>query len=852
MSIRLDKNTFACRFYNVYSQKKFDQNESNTIRQLSELAWDIGYYDGLDFDISVNLKIESAFREITYIDIDFNAHSISDKVITIYFSHLLESQIDKYAKTSGNSTIDYFFDKKYINDPSWWYTIWKPLADFEETLNKLDYDVLRIVCTVSSTQGTQQYENFIEYKNLTYGDSFISGGFDAQVDEIVQDTVHYSFVFGNKKEHGLTNAEYDYIKTHFRSYEYFLIEVDDFGNHHMVKKDIVFTLSDTDSLQEGKIIRSFEFELDDSIFIDSVILLCRVHFDVSNELLREKISTTVHKYEYSYFDPDLNVSYEKGNFTIGENYDQNRSISEYLYKQVLNINSVEDLKALYVDIDKLYGQKMIPYDVESMFVKIGLENQTSYYFFYIILTVMKNAIRYWDNFVMNNNKVTRMFNSLISWNYINDSRIKEFAIMIYVNDDWKMLARHEKGFYYNPNNKFYEFKIEPKYFNNKDGEYKVRIMQINRDGVWSYSPELYFLFENGKIIGDDEVSLDYSFISNKDPFKWERLRKIFDIEWDVWSLIIKEYFTDKLAYETYQTLINEYTFYYWDQYISFNDKIEFYGFAPGMTLDNFKEENPDWSGYSPFPDINDEDIVLTYAKFKAHGYPSIYMRTAFLYVEPYFYNNEGKKQYESVDKGGIKALIYKKTFAESLNNIGIDVPINYGFLNNVSPVNNYFDDVPVYYRNDLKQHPVNIDIDFWDFNEILDTQGFFDSIQYNDYVKGEYFYVLYFINKTVYKNHHVKFFFTTPTGVTLEKAWWDDRSAGDVTSKDHGNLDNFITKRFNKKVLYWDGFSKEIIDKYTPNTSTGNIQYKEIEDEDLDIFYNRIEITSVNSVNSNI
>lgn len=853
MSIKLDKNTFACRFYNVYSQKKFDQRESNTIRKLSQLAWDIGYYDGQEFDISVSLRIESAFRDISYMNINFNAHSISDKVSTIYFSHLLESQIEKYTRLNKNENkIEYFFDKKYIDDASWWYTIWNPLADFEDTLVKIDYDMLRIICTVSSSQGTETYENYIEYKNLTYGDSFVSGGFDTQIDEIVQDTVYFSFVFGNKKEYGLTTAEYDYIRTHFRSYEYFIIEVDDFGNHRMVKEDIVFTLSDSDNLQEGKIIRSFEFKLDDSIFIDSVMILCRVHFDVNNELLREKISTSIQKYEYSYFDPALDIRFETGNISIGENHEQNRSIENYLYNQVIQINSITDLKDLYIAVDKLYGQKMIPYDVESMFVKIGLENQTSYYFFYIILTIMKRSITYWDNFVMNNNKVTQMNNSLVSWNYVNDSRIKEFAIQINIEDDWNTLERHGKEFYYNESTKFYEFKVLPDYFNKVEGEYRVRVMQINYDGVWSYSPELPFLYAEERIIGDDEVSLDYSFISYKDPFKWETLRTLLEIDWDIWSLIIRKYFIDKMAYDTYQSLIKEYTNYYWDKFVSFNEKVDFKGIAPGMTLDNFKEENPDWASYNPFPNTNDKDIVLTYGKFKAQGYPSIYMRTAFLYVEPYFYNDSGSKQYESVNQNGIKALIYKKTLAESLNNIGVDIPNTYGLLNNTSPVSPYFDELEVYYKNDLKQHPINFSVNFWDFNEILDTNGFFDSIQYNDYVKNEYFYVLYFIDKTVYKNHHIKFFFTTPSGVTLEKQWWDNRDAGDVSNKQHGNLDNFITKRFNKQVLYWDGFSKEIINKYTPTANTDNIQYKEIEDEDLDIFYNRVEITSVNSINSNI
>jgi hypothetical protein len=692
------------------------------------------------------------------------------------------------------------------------------------------------------------YENFLQFKNLTYSETYVSGGFDAQIDKIELDTVFYSFVFGNLKENGLTTAEYDYIKTHFRNYHYFLIEVDDFGNHALVKEDMVFTMSDTNFLMDGKIVRSFQQTLNDNLFIDSIILICDVNFDVSNELLKNKVSVTTATHEFSFFEPILDVRSETGNFSIGENYEQNRSINDYMIVKTQEVEDIVFLKDIYKKIENIYGVPMIPYDVESMFVKIGIENQLMYFLHYLILTSMKNAIVFWENLITNNVKELNIEKGIVKWSFLDDSRINEFFIQIKIGQNWKALQRSSKDVFKNNTGEHYEFELKPEYWNEQDGIFGIRIMQINFGGVWAYTPEILFLYQNARVQSDQSFSLDYSFIDRNDPFKWEQLRKAFNIDWDIWGLIIKTYFIDEQKYSTYKTLISEYVFVHWGQNISFNQKLEFRGLAPGMRLKSLKRENPYWKNIVPFQVASEIDVVTTYGKFKAMGYPSIYLRTAFILAEAFSYDGT-KVIFDEENRGGIQALVYKKTFAESLNNLGFSVPSDYKFLKNSVHVNDLFEQIPVYTRSDQKVHPTTNPIQFWDFSDTLDQNGFFDSVKYNDYVQSEFFFIMFFVDTTIYTNHHIKFYLATPTGVTLNRTWWDDKAAGDTLDKQRGYLDNFMLKRFNKQIVYWDSLPVDIVHKYTPDPNNGKVvDLNSIEDMDLVKFYNKVEIATVTSI----
>lgn len=842
----LDKYNFSSRFLNAFASDKYDQKQTSLIRRLSDVVWEVGFFDGSRFFGDVRIRISSIFRDIEYLDLHFRINTFGNKPMRVYFSHLLDSQIDRYSRLKEDGeTMEYLFDESVVNDPARWYNIWTQLNNFNDTLEKnVDFDVLRFTCEVNGDSTSLTYENYIQFKNLTYSETYVSGGFDAQLDKIELDTVFYSFVFGNRKDQGLTRAEHDYIKTHFRNYHYFLIVVDDFGNHELVKEDTVFTMSDTDVLMNGKIVRSFQHTLEDNLFTDSLILICDVQFDVSNELLKNKVSVATMSHEFSFFEPKLDVKEEIGNFSIGENYEQNRSIESVMIAKTQEVEDIVFLRDVYKRVENIYGVPMIPFDVESMFVKIGIENQSSYYLNYLILPSMKNSIAYWDNLVLNNVREMRIENGILKWSFLDDRRIGEFLIQLHDGEIMRPLQRSTKESFKNAKSGYFEFTLTPDWWENRQGIFGVRIMQINVDGTWSYSSEISFLFDNGVVQSDQSFILDYSFIDANNPFRWEQLREAFGIEWDIWSLIIKTYFSNNQQYSIYQSLFSEYVFINWDRFVSFNQKLMFKGMAPGMRLLPMKRENPYWENITPFSIISEMDVTTTYSKFKTLGFPAIYLRTAFLLAECYHFNGN-EVVFDEENRGGIQALIYKKTFAESLNTLGFDVPADYKFLQNSVYANELFDVVPVYTRADQKVHPTANPIQFWDFSETLDQNGFFDSVRYNDYIENEFFFIMFFVDTTIYTNHHVKFYLATPTGVTLNRSWWDDKAAGDSLDRQRGYLDNYMSKRFNKQIVYWDSLPNDLVKKYTPDSS-GTLM--SIEDSDLPRFYNKVEIATVTSI----
>lgn len=846
MTLPLNKYNFSSRFISAFASDRYDQIQTSLIRRLSDVVWEIGFFDGTQFFGDVHLKVSSVFKDIDYLDLRFRIKTFGNKPIRVYFSHLLDSQIDRYSRVGSDGiSVEYLFDENVVNDPARWYSIWSQFNSFNDTLERsVDFDVLRFTCEINGNSTSLTFENFIQFKNLTYSETYVSGGFDAQIDKVELDTALYSFVFGNLKEGGLTTAEYDYIKTHFRNYHYFLIMVDDFGNHQLVKEDTVFTMSDSDTLTNGKIVRSFQHTLEDNLFADSLILICDVNFDVNNELLKNKVSVAIKSHEFSFFDPKLDVREEIGNFSIGENYEQNRSIEQVMIQKTSKVEDIVYLKDIYKSVENVYGVPMIPFDVESMFVKIGIENQSSYYLHYLILTSMKNAISYWDNLVTNNVREMKIENGILMWQFLDDSGIGEFLIQLHDGDVMQPLQRSPKGTYRNETNGYFEFELNPDWWNKRDGIFGVRIMQINLDGTWAYSPEISFLYDTKRVQSDQSFFLDYSFIDKKDPFRWEQLRNVFGIDWDIWSLIIKTYFLNNQKYSIYQLLFSDYVLMYWGQYISFNQKLSFKGMAPGMRFLPLKRENPYWDTIVPFQIASEMDVTTTYAKFKTLGYPSIYLRTAFILAECYHFN-ETQVIFDEENRGGIQALIYKKTFAESLNNLGFLVPTDYKFLKNSVYANELFDIIPVYTRSDQKVHPTANMIQFWDFSDTLDQNGFFDSVKYNDYIESEFFFIMFFIDTTIYTNHHIKFSLVTPTGVTLNRTWWDDKAAGDSLDRQRGYMDDFLSKRFNKQIVYWDSLPTDLVQKYTPDQK-GTL--KSIEDGDLDRFYNKKEITNVTSI----
>lgn len=837
----ISRNMFSCRFLNVLSQK-YDPIKSNTISSLDELIWNIGNYDGSLFQGRVYITIESMLTDSTYLDLSFSINCTSDiTYTTVFFSDLIRSNIAKYQRTLQDGTKLYFFEDKYVIDSTWWYNIWSKIEDFRLTLANKYHDLLKIKCVVFSNDSTEEFVNFIEYRDETYNDNFISGGFKVEIDSVVHDKVEYSFIFGTDKQvEGLSIAEIDYIKSRFRSYEYFLIQVDDFGNQQLILKDTVFNIGD---IENGKIKKKLSYKLSDNLFIDSVMIICKVNFNETNELLRTKISTTSMKYEYSFFEPKLILSSSIGEVTIGSNVSQDITAISYIKQYINDITSAHMLRKIYDDIEFAYQIKMIDFDIDSMFVKIGIEKQYQYMLYYIIVPVMKKAISIWDGIVLNNLRSFKIYQNTILWQYRKIDNAAEFAIQLYINDNWVTIDRKPSSYMKTKNNNMYSYNLDSSYIVN-NGIYKIRVMHISDDGVWTYLPKqsICFIAQNGNIISSDSWSVDDSYIDSSNPFLWETLRNIFDIPWNIWQLIIKENFYN-VNYNEYKDIINSYVYENFDKYISYNKEVKFFGISSGMQYSQFKKLNSQWDNIKPFGhSVDDSDVSIAYCKFKLDGYPSIYLKTLFLYCEPYYFNDKKVVFGENID--GVKAIVYRKTFAESLNNLGYPVPQDYQMLKNAIKINEDFCITNVFFKSDIIQHPSKNSIQFFEFDDSLSE--FLSSNKYNENIKNENFFVIFFINNNIYNRHHVRFSVGCPTGVTLNKDWWDNRHTGDVDKI--RSIDNFVNKSFDKQTVYWADMPKYIVDKYNPTKTTDLTEYINIDDNDINSFYNFTELVSINSI----
>jgi hypothetical protein len=148
--LQLNKYNFASRFLNAFASDRYDQKQTSLIRHLSDVVWEVGFYDGTRFSGTVHLKVSSVRKDIDYLDIIFHVNTFGDKPMRIFLSHLLESQIDRYSRVkSDGEAMEYFFDDKVITDPARWYNIWTKFNRFSETLEKnADFDILHFTCQV--------------------------------------------------------------------------------------------------------------------------------------------------------------------------------------------------------------------------------------------------------------------------------------------------------------------------------------------------------------------------------------------------------------------------------------------------------------------------------------------------------------------------------------------------------------------------------------------------------------------------------------------------------------------------------------------------------------------------------
>ena len=618
-----------------------------------------------------------------------------------------------------------------------------------------------------------------------------------------------------------------------------MIIVDDYGNHQLLKSDIVFNIG---QLVNNKIVTTFKYDIPDNIFIDSVILIATAKFSESSETVQIMYNKSILKHEKSYFNTKIKLYNDIGKISIGRNVTEQGTILSYLASYIpKNIKDLNDLRILYSKVDKLYGMKLIEYDIESTFIKIAFDKQYDYLLYFILLPIMKKSIGLWDNSVDLNVDKAYIQNNTFHWIYKNVPNNPKFLIQINYDGTWKTVESGSTQ--YSIDTIHYNFNIDRKYLTSQSNVYKIRVMQIETNGVWNYIPakEISFVCDSqNNIISSDTWQLNYDYISVLNPFNWETLRDIFSIDWEYWAYIVKDNFINNPNYSKYKTLLEQYVYNNWDRYISYNKVIELNGVAQGMNLKVFKELNPYWKDIQPFDNTDDNDVIIAYSKFNLDGFPSIYARALFLYAQPYYYVN-GEKQLVTVRSDGIKCVFYNKTFAETLNNLSMGSNPKFNFIKNSIGVTDEFCLYNnIHYYEDIISNPYNTNIEFIELSDELD--GLFGSFEYNEYIKGESIFTLFFINKNIYNRHHIKIMLGSPTGVTLKDEYWQEYNEMPQNYTKKGFIEDETTGK--TYITYWDGLSQSMKTKYAPI----NNNYIEIEQNDIDEFYKFTELVNINSL----
>ena len=188
----LNKTNFACRIFNVYALNNYDQSQANKTDDLNNLLWNIGYYDNTSYVGNVRLKVSSLLFERDYLDVTFTINSNGKTYNTISFSDLLKGDVRKYIFYNEKSgEYEYFFDKEFAENTSTLYNFWYKFKKLQEEIDQIDYDILEFKFYINNIE----YSNIIEYKKITYYNSYISGGFSCDISPITSNLIEYSFIF---------------------------------------------------------------------------------------------------------------------------------------------------------------------------------------------------------------------------------------------------------------------------------------------------------------------------------------------------------------------------------------------------------------------------------------------------------------------------------------------------------------------------------------------------------------------------------------------------------------------------------------------------------------------------------